>query len=289
MEYIAVNIALDPRQEETEGILVAELDAIGYEGFQTEENVMTAYVPANVYNETYLRVILNTYGITDFTKTYIPYKNWNADWELRFEPIILETGRGCSVRAPKNGSMVPVWPQVAYKLIIKPEQAFGTGHHPTTLMMMEALLTLDQAGEIRNIRVLDFGTGTGILAILAAKMGAAAPVHALDTNIQSVRSCKENATLNKVDQQIRVHHAGAAAIQKSRYGIILANIHRNVLVDEMDTMARGLEPGIGRLLLSGFYTADVPALTDAARNNGLALYEQKENEGWSLLHFMHLP
>ena len=74
MEYIAVNIALDSHQEETEGILVAELDAIGYEGFQTEENVMTAYVPVNVYNETYLRVILNTYGITDFTKTYIPYK-----------------------------------------------------------------------------------------------------------------------------------------------------------------------------------------------------------------------
>lgn len=175
MEYIAVNIVLDPHQEETEGILVAELDAIGYEGFQTEEHVMTAYVPAKTYNETHLRIVLNTYGIQDFTKTYIPYKNWNADWELRFSPILLEAGKGCSVRAPKNGSMVPVWPEVAYKLVIKPELAFGTGHHPTTLMMMEALLTMEQAGLIKNKRVLDFGTGTGILAILAAKMGAAAP------------------------------------------------------------------------------------------------------------------
>lgn len=285
MEYIAVNIILDPHQEETEGILVAELDAIGYEGFQTEEHVMTAYVPAKTYNETHLRIVLNTYGIQDFTKTYIPYKNWNADWELRFSPILLEAGKGCSVRAPKNGSMVPVWPEVAYKLVIKPELAFGTGHHPTTLMMMEALLTMEQAGLIKNKRVLDFGTGTGILAILAAKMGAAAPVHALDTNIQSVRSCRENALLNKADQQIRVHHAGPAAIQKNRYGLILANIHRNVLIEEMDTMARGLEPGTSRLLLSGFFTTDIPAFIEAGQKNNLTLYEQKENEGWSLLHF----
>lgn len=284
MEYVAISISIEPNTEETEEILVAELADMGYEGFLSEDFGMKAFVPAKDFNESHLRIILDTYGIADYTKEYIVSKNWNADWELRFNPVILETGKGCSIRSMGDGSMVPVWPPVAYKLVIKPELAFGTGHHPTTRMMLETLLDMDAKGQVKNRRILDLGTGTGILAILAAKMGAAVPVHALDNDLRCVHSCRENARRNRVAHKIQVHHADASFIQQGRYGLILANIHRNILSYEMDTLSRGLEPGTSHILLSGFYTTDVPAMLEAARQNGLVLHAQKENEGWSLLH-----
>jgi ribosomal protein L11 methyltransferase len=145
--------------------------------------------------------------------------------------------------------------------------AFGTGHHPTTRMMLETLLDMDAKRQVKNRRILDLGTGTGILAILAAKMGAAIPVHALDNDLRCVHSCTENARRNRVAHKIQVHHADASFIQQGRYGLILANIHRNILSYEMDTLSRSLEPGTSHVLLSGF-----------------VLHAQKENEGWSLLH-----
>ena len=286
MEHVTVTITIEPYSPETEEILVAELAGIGYEGFLSEDHCITAYIPANSFKESHLRIILDTYGVTKYSRDYIPEKNWNADWELRFNPVIVEAGKGCSIRTSGNGSMVPVWPPVAYRLVIKPELAFGTGHHPTTFMMLESLLHRDQQVLIKNRKVLDLGTGTGILAILASKMGAAVPVHALDNDRRCVNSCRENARRNRIAHKVNVLHGDASFIQSGRYGLIMANIHRNILVSEMDTFSRGLEPGGGDLLLSGFFTTDVPALLDAGQKNGLVLQEQKEKEGWSLLHLV---
>ncbi len=284
MEHVAITITIGPYSPETEEILVAELAGIGYEGFLSEDHSITAYIPAASFRESHLRIILDTYGVTKYSRKYIPEKNWNADLELRFNPVILEAGKGCSIRTTGNGSMVPVWPPVAYRLVIKPELSFGTGHHPTTFMMLESLLHMEQQGLIKNRKVLDLGTGTGILAILASKMGAAVPVHALDNDRHCVHSCRDNARRNRIAHKVNVLHGDASFIQSGRYGLIMANIHRNILISEMDTFARGLEPGGGDLLLSGFFTTDVQALLDAGQKNGLALKEQKENEGWSLLH-----
>ncbi|NLA15400.1 MAG: 50S ribosomal protein L11 methyltransferase [Bacteroidales bacterium] len=286
MEYIAVSIPIELQKEEIEEILVAELAQINYEGFLSEDSSLKAYIPIQDFNEPHLKLILDTYGMASYTKEYIVNENWNADWEIRFHPIVLETGKGCSIRSTGEGSMVPVWPPVAYKLIIKPQLAFGTGHHPTTFMMLESLLTLDKEGHIKNRRIADLGTGTGVLAILAAKMGAALPIHALDNDRRSIHSCRENARLNGVEENLRIYHTDASFIQAGRYGMILANLHRNILSQEMDTLSRGLEPGTSHLLISGFYTKDVPALIETAQKNGLTLYEQKENETWSLLHFI---
>ena len=263
MDHIAVSIVIEPFREETEDILTAELAEIGYSGFLSEKPLLKAYIPAADFRESHLRIILETYGITQYSKDFIANKNWSADWESRFEPIITR-----------------------WRLVVKPELSFGTGHHPTTYMMLEALLELESEGILRNNHVLDLGCGTGVLAILAAKMGAALPVHALDNDRRAVHSCRENARRNRVAHKVNVLHGDASFIQSGRYGLIMANIHRNILISEMDTFARGLRPEPGHLLLSGFYTADVAHLTEAALRNGLTLFSQKEKEGWVLLHFI---
>jgi len=286
MDHIAVSIVIEPFREETEDILTAELAEIGYSGFLSEKPLLKAYIPAADFRESHLRIILETYGITQYSKDFIANKNWSADWESRFEPIIINAGKGCSIRSPEKDVMVPVWPITRWRLVVKPELSFGTGHHPTTYMMLEALLELESEGILRNNHVLDLGCGTGVLAILAAKMGAALPVHALDNDRRAVHSCRENARRNRVAHKVNVLHGDASFIQSGRYGLIMANIHRNILISEMDTFARGLRPEPGHLLLSGFYTADVAHLTEAALRNGLTLFSQKEKEGWVLLHFI---
>ena len=153
-------------------------------------------------------------------------------------------------------------------------------------MMLETLLEMEKSGSIKNTHVLDLGCGTGVLAILAAKMGAVVPVHALDTDRRAVHSCRENARRNRIAHKIVVKHGDASLIQRNRYGLILANIHKNILADEMDTLSGGLKPEGGHLLLSGFYTDDIPELTGAANRNGLVLLERKEKEEWVLLHLV---
>ena len=117
-------------------------------------------------------------------------------------------------------------------------------------------------------------------------MGAALPVHALDNDRRAVHSCRENARRNRVAHKITVRYGDASLVQMNRYGLILANIHRNILADEMDTLAAGLRAETGHLLLSGFYSADVALLTEAALSNGLTLFSQKEKDSWAMLHFI---
>ncbi len=284
MDHIAVSINIEPYKEETEGILTAELAEIGYGGFLTAVPVLKAYIPASVFNESHLRLILGTYGISEYSKKFVPEKNWNTDWESRFDPVTVNAGKGCSIRAPGRDSMITVWPETKWRLVIEPESSFGTGHHPTTYMMLEALLQMEENGSIKNKHVLDMGCGTGVLAILAAKMGAAIPVHALDNDRRAVNSCRENARRNRIAHKIIVKQGDASLVQRNRYGLILANIHKNILADEMDTLSNGLGPEGGHLLLSGFYLPDVPVLMNAANRNGLTLVARKEKEEWVLLH-----
>jgi len=284
MDHIAVSINIEPYKEETENVLTAELAEIGYNGFLTEIPVLKAYIPAETFNESHLRLLLRTYGISDYSKEFIPEKNWNTDWESRFDPVTVNAGKGCNIRAPGRDSMIVVWPETKWRLVIQPESSFGTGHHATTYMMLETLLELEESGWIKNQHVLDLGCGTGVLAILAAKMGAAVPVHALDNDKRAVHSCRENARRNRIAHKIVVKHGDASLVQRNRYGLILANIHKNILADEMDTLSNGLRPDGGHILLSGFYSPDVPVLEEAAIKNGLTLLEKKEREDWVLLH-----
>jgi len=156
--------------------------------------------------------------------------------------------------------------------------AFGTGHHQTTYLMIETMLDM----KIKGKKTLDMGCGTGILAILAVKMGAAAPVHAIDIDPVAVASSIENSRKNRVSEKIISLTGDASLIQASKYDLILANINRNIIVSDIETYARGLLSA-GELLLSGFYREDVPIIERAAQEVGLKIVFVREMERWSAM------
>jgi ribosomal protein L11 methyltransferase len=287
MDYIAVSISIQPYDQDIADMLVAELGDIGYESFQTEPPVLDAYIDATLFTEPHLKLLLNQYGSGSFLSyktAFVPEENWNKDWESQLLPIVITQGKGCSVSAPGKHSMIPVLPKVTYRLVIEPDMTFGTGHHPTTRLMIEFLLELDARGLVRNRRVLDLGCGTGVLAILAAKMGAAVPVHAVDINRRARTACTENTRRNRIPHKVHAIQGDASVILNGRYDLILANIHRNILIEEMDTFVRGLSPQGGHLLLSGFFTGDTDDIVQQALSRGFRLEEICNNEDWASIH-----
>jgi ribosomal protein L11 methyltransferase len=197
-------------------------------------------------------------------------RNWNAEWERSFQPV--EVGREVRIRADHH----PSAPGFRHEIVITPRMAFGTGHHATTRMMVQAMLGLDLAGR----SVCDLGCGTAVLAILAERMGASR-VRAIDIDEQAVINARENVERNGC-HAITVEKGVASALQGHAYDCILANIERNTLLDAMPLMAAALRPG-GVLLLSGFILGDRPSLAACAGANGLSIAEQLAEGEWSLL------
>lgn len=256
--------------------MAAEMLDLGFEGYEFAEPCLKAYIAEERFVDAHLRILLDARrdcGVAfSYTVSYFEEKNWNEDWESRLEPLLI--GAQVSLRAPYHKD----YPRARYNLVIEPDMAFGTGHHPTTFMMIEALLSLPVAGK----RVMDLGCGTGVLAILAARMGAAIPVHAADIDRRAVGSAFGNARRNRVGKKIFVLYGDAAAMQARSYDIVLSNINRNTLLDEMPTLERALDAG-GLLLLSGFFVQDIPKVRQAAETCGLRFVRQTEREGWALM------
>ena len=186
-----------------------------------------------------------------------------------------------------------------YNITIKPNMAFGTGHHQTTTLMMRTLLklagvessgTAESNGSVgsqgcnalKGKQVLDMGTGTGILAILAAKLGALRPVHAIDVDVTAVNSAKENLWKNRLHKAVIVLYGDASLIQAGKYDIILANINRNILMEDLSTYQRGLRPG-GLVVMSGFFGEDIPMLVERGAELGLTKVYSELLENWGLL------
>lgn len=213
-----------------------------------------------------------------FSTNYIKEQNWNLPWEEQFSPIVVDGL--CTVRADFHKGLK----RTRFNITIRPNMAFGTGHHQTTTLMMRTLLRLAGAepwpkpnetessvqseNMLKGMQVLDMGTGTGILAILAAKLGALRPVHAIDIDATAVNSAKENLWKNRLHRAVVALYGDASLIQANKYNIILANINRNILLEDLSTYARGLKPG-GLLVMSGFYKKDIPMLVDGGRPLGL--------------------
>ena len=273
-QYIEVSIHLAPFSEDLAEILMAELSELPYDSFVTEEPFLKCYIPREQYRPSDLKVVLSGYdGVAGFNAVLVEGRNWNRNWELSFQPIVVDGI--VTVKAPFNTDV----PRTRYNIWIDPQMAFGTGYHHTTYMMIQRLLALP----VRGSYVCDMGCGTAILGILAAKMGAR-KVFAVDIDAVAARSAWGNCRWNKVGTRVETACGDASLMQMGTYDVILANIHRNIILEDLPTYARSLRRG-GTLLVSGFYDADAAVITDAAQAVGLSLAGTSSREGWSCLEF----
>lgn len=281
MDYIEVSISLQPFSDDAAEWVMAEMGELPFESFSIENEKLLAYIPKEQFSEPNLKVVLSGFNHAGFQLSYelrfIPEENWNAVWEAGFEPVVVD-GR-CTVKASFHKGL----PRTKYTVRIDPKMAFGTGHHQTTTLMIRLLLGMEK--ELVGKQVMDLGCGTCVLGILAAKMKALSPVHAIDIDPTAVRSALENAKKNRVGDKIKVLCGDASLLQASKYDVLLANINRNILLQDMSTYARSLRPN-GQLLVSGFYVEDAMMLEVEAEQHGLRLVQTVELDHWAALKFV---
>lgn len=264
--------------EDFRDILIAELSQLsGYDSFLESDEGFEAYVEVTRFDENLLQQVFDQYPAISISYALqeIAEKNWNVEWESNFEPITVEDQ--CLVRATFH----KIAQKYPYEIIIDPKMAFGTGHHATTYLMLSWQLEINH----QEKKVMDAGCGTGILAIMAWLKGAK-NIIAFDNNEWAVENSEENFVINQCEQ-IHLFQGTVADVEKEeKFDIILANINRNVLLEEMDQYAHLLHPK-GQLLLSGFFQADAPLITQKALDNGLQLAGSRTRDKWSSLLFTH--
>jgi ribosomal protein L11 methyltransferase len=251
-------------------LLLAALTVMGYEGFEEDDDVLKAYISEVEFEKEKLLEIATKFNVK-FTQQIIHAQNWNAQWESGFEPVIIDDF--VSVRAHFHKQIAGV----EHDIIITPKMSFGTGHHATTFLMLSAMRKI----EFVNKRVLDFGTGTGLLAILAEKLGAR-EVDAIDVDDWSIENANENVANNNCTR-INLHLSDNPGTNLN-YDVILANINRNVLLDNMSKFSQMLSAK-GILLLSGLLIEDEEVIVTAARHVGMNLFEKNTKNKWLALRF----
>ena len=278
MDYIAVHIKIEPFSEEWAEIVEAEISDLGFDSFTVEEPFLNAFIPKDLFSEPNLKTVMSAFDAADFrlshTVELVKEQNWNAAWESDFEPVVV--GGEVTVKATYHKDL----PRTRYNIVIDPQMSFGSGHHQTTTMMIEQLL--EERKSLKNKALLDMGCGTGILAIVAAKLGAA-PVHAVDIDPRCCRSTVANARRNRIPHKIVTVCGDASVLIRGQYDYILANINRNILLADMASYVRALKPQGGRIFLSGFYNSDIPLLLEKAATLGLAEVGRRSREDWALL------
>lgn len=265
-----IKISIDTNTEEEQELLLALLSGEGYEGFEEIDTTLHAFIDEEQFSEEALSTLLQPFQKT-FQSELIAPRNWNEEWEQNYEPVIVNDF--VAVRAHFHQPITTV----QHEIVITPKMSFGTGHHATTWQMIKQMQQID----FNNKTVFDFGCGTGVLAILAEKLGAT-DVSAIDNDEICVENSLENV-LNNHCKNIRVEKSTAPPEEK-KFDIILANINRHILLATMGTIAAALN-GDGYLLISGFYAAEDQLLIDAANSQKLQLQQSSERNQWSCLLF----
>ncbi|OWY20353.1 50S ribosomal protein L11 methyltransferase [Sphingobacteriales bacterium UPWRP_1] len=275
MAYTVIEIAVS--DEALSELIVEKLASIGFDGFELHTSGIKAYIPTGQFKAQRLHKAIQAYnkqGAVAVTAIApLEEKNWNEEWERNFEPVVVENR--ILIRAPFHA----VDGLFDYTLTIEPKMAFGTGHHETTYLMLREMLQLDFGGK----KVLDFGCGTGILAMMAAKLGAAAIV-AIDNDEWAYRNTPENMEVNEItgiEVRLGTH---TAILPHEQFHCILANINRNVILETLPVLRRALLPG-GCLLVSGILTTDVAEVETAAQHTGLRAAGTQGKGNWAQITF----
>jgi len=271
MYYTRLQVVCDPGFSE---ILMAEIAEAGFDTFMETEKGFEAYAEAENFNSNLIIAIKEKYGHVSpliFFQDKVQKQNWNEDWEKNVEPIFVEDQ--CLVRAAFH----KIDKKYLYEIIITPKMSFGTGHHQTTYLMLKNQMRIDH----QNKLVMDAGCGTAILSIMAAKLGAQ-KIEAFDIDEWSVVNGQENAEINGCNN-IRIRQGKITELKFDRqFGLILANINLNILLDEMKYYSNELMMG-GHLLLSGFYERDIAVLKEEGLKFGLHEINRDTREQWACL------
>ena len=286
MKYFEVAFTLSPYSTDACDVLAALAGEVGFETFMETEDGLTGYVQQALFNEQTLKETIEDFPFDGISINYnvreAEDKDWNEQWEQEgFEPIEvrrkMEDGRGIIIHdgrhLPVNISDQDITIEIDAKL------AFGTGTHETTRMICSTLL--DLFGNLSPLKVLDCGTGTGILAICALKLGASEAV-GYDIDEWSADNARHNAVINRVDDRFTslLGDVNILKVVEGSFDLVMANINRNILLADMPMMHEKMAPG-AQLILSGFYTADIPMLTEKAQSLGMKLVAQEEDNDWA--------
>lgn len=279
MTYTQVTFLISPAIPWRD-ILMVELTELGYEGFEDSftdpsgpSGELKAYIPEDRFSAAALSGLLtlrDPHASVSWTTENIAPRNWNAEWESSFQPV--EVGKEVIIRADFHAAV----PGFTHDLVVTPRMAFGTGHHATTRMMVRAMLEVD----LKDKTVCDLGCGTGVLAILAEKMGAV-DIAAIDYDQGAVDNALENLERNACER-ITAEKGDADSLKGRSFDVILANIERNTLLKAMQSMYDALNPG-GILFLSGFVVADRHLMEDAAKTVGMVIEESLSEGDWALV------
>lgn len=273
--YLEYTFKVTPATPGTE-ILIAELGYAGFESFVEQEEGVIAYIQKQEWTPEILndiKILKNSEFKISHSYLEIEQQNWNEEWERNFHPIVVDGI--CTVRAPFHDV-----PKTKYDIIIEPKMSFGTGHHETTHMMIQFLLKNDMVDK----KVLDMGCGTGVLAIVAEKLGATA-IDAIDVDNWCYLNSKENVVRNQCNN-IQVYEGDASLLSGKRYDVIIANINRNILLEDIPIYANCLN-NEGVLFLSGFYNDDIPKIQERCEEFSLKFIENFEKNLWVAVKFIN--
>jgi ribosomal protein L11 methyltransferase len=271
-QYLQIRIEVNAEQHDA---LIALLFSAGYDSFNEDEDFIEAYILEDQFDASQLEVILKDFGLSGaYTKEVLENKNWNEEWEKNFDPIIVDNT--CYVRATFH----PIQTQYPYEIIINPKMSFGTGHHATTYMMMQYILELN----VDDKSVIDAGCGTGILSVLAEKKNAKSVI-AFDIEDWAFENLNENCKLNECNSIKTSQGTIAQVVSKEvKVDVLLANINKNVLLDEMHIYSSHVKEN-GDLVLSGFYDYDETDIDAEAKKYGFVKQSHKIRNQWMSLHY----
>ena len=280
MKYYEVKCTLSPFSEAAADLFSAMLSEIGFEAFNIVDDGLLAYIQREQWDEAQMQQTVEGFFMPDVSISYTlseaPDEDWNQVWEEEgFQPVVV--GDDVVVHDVKHTDV----PQARYDILITPRLAFGTGSHQTTRLILRTLSHM----ELEGSRVIDAGTGTGILAIMAVKRGAS-QVFAYDIDEWSVENTRDNLLLNHIYNNVEVQVGDASVLDGiAEADLLIANINRNILLQDLPRFSRAVRRG-GRMILSGFYLSDVPVLEEAAAKLGFRLQEQQSEDEWTMLLFV---